>query len=121
MWNYENLEVCYKAHDLIFVVYGLDKKFPKSELYDLTSQIRRAIKSVSANIVEGSGKRTSKDFVSYLYNSIGSAKEVREHFKVALGLGYLERDEVEDVVAELRRVERMLVGYIGYVLKKNVR
>lgn len=106
---------------MIFVVYGLAKKFPKDERYDLTDQIRRAIKSVSANIVEGSGKRTSKNFISYLYNSIGSAKEVREHLKVACGLGYARGDEVKDIVAELRRIERMFVGYIEYVQKKDVR
>jgi four helix bundle protein len=120
MWNYESLEVYHKAHDLIFVVYDLVKKFPISEKYDLEAQVRRAVKSISANIVEGSGKRTSKDFVGYLYNALGSCKETREHLKVACGLGYLEDSEVEGVVAELRRVERMIVGYIGYVLGKNI-
>ncbi|MBS3087750.1 four helix bundle protein [Candidatus Pacearchaeota archaeon] len=121
MWNYENLEVYHKAHGLIFVVYDLVKKFPASEKYDLVPQVRRAVKSISANIVEGSGKRTSKDFVGYLYNAIGSAKEVREHLKVAVGLDYLGEDEAGVVVAELRRIERMLVGYIEYVLGKDVK
>jgi four helix bundle protein len=121
MWNYENLDVYHKAHGLILVVYDSSRKFPDSERYDLTRQVLRAIKSISANIVEGSGKRTSRDFVSYLYNAIGSAKEVREHLKVAVGLGYVDEGMVQDVVGDLRRVERMLVGYIGYVGKIGVR
>lgn len=47
-------------------IYKLAKKFPKEEVYGLTSQIQRAVRSISENIVEGSGKRTSKDFISYL-------------------------------------------------------
>jgi four helix bundle protein len=66
-------------------------------------------------------KRISRDFVSYLYNAIGSAKEVREHLKVAVGLGYVDEGRVQDVVGDLRRVERMLVGYIGYIGKMGVR
>jgi four helix bundle protein len=90
---------------LILVVYDLSRKFPDSERYDLTRQVLRAIKSISTNIVEGSGKRTSRDFVSYLYNATGSAKEVREHLKVAVGLGYVNEGMVQDVVSDLRRVE----------------
>lgn len=121
MWCYENLNVYHKAHGLIRVVYDLSEKFPTREKYDLTSQIRRAIKSISANIVEGSGKRTSRDFISYLDNAIGGCKEVREHLKVAVELRYVEEDEVKNIVAELRRVERMLVGYIEHVREKNIR
>ena len=66
MWNYRDLKIWQRSRVLIPKIYKLAKKFPKEEVYGLTSQIQRAVRSISENIVEGSGKRTSKDFISYL-------------------------------------------------------
>lgn len=66
-------------------VYKLTEKFPKQETHGLTSQIQRAIRSISENIVEGFGERTSKDFISYLDNAIGS---VRGAGRVDVGSGF---------------------------------
>jgi four helix bundle protein len=72
MWNVERLEVYSRVCDLIPRVYKLIGVLPKEERFALGNQLRRAIVSVKSNIIEGSGKRTSREFVSYLGNAMGS-------------------------------------------------
>ena len=121
MWNFRNLKIWQRSRALIPEIYKLTEKFPKQEVYGLTSQIQRAIRSISENISEGSGKRTSKDFIGYLNNAIGSAKEIQDELMSARDLGYIDGDECDEFVAELRRVERMIVGYIEYLKDKDVK
>jgi len=121
MWNYRDLKIWQRARALIPVIYKLTEKFPKQEMYGLSSQIQRAVRSISENIVEGSGKRTSKNFISYLDNAIGSAKEVQDELMSARDLGYIDKEEAEKNIAELRRIDRMIAGYIRHLKKKDVK
>ena len=121
MWNFRNLKIWQRSRALIPGIYSLTEKFPKSEMYGLTSQMQRAVRSISENITEGSGKRTSKDFIGYLNNAVGSAKEVQDELMSAGDLGYTEDDVVQKYIDELRRIERMIVGYIEYLRGKGVK
>ncbi|MBT6690339.1 four helix bundle protein [archaeon] len=121
VWNFRNLEVWKVSFGLIKKVYGLTSKFPRDEIYGLTSQLRRATVSISSNIAEGCGRRTSKDFVSFLYNALGSTKEVESQLLAAGELGYLDDGEVDELVKELGRVGMMLRGLIGHVSEKGIR
>ena len=56
-----------QADDFVIVIYQITQKFPRHELYGLTSQLRRAAVSVAANIAEGSGRRTLRDYIRFLY------------------------------------------------------
>ncbi len=118
MWNIERLEVYSRVCDLIPKVYALIKMLPQEEKFALGDQLRRAVVSVKSNMIEGSGKRTSKEFVSYLNNAMGSLKEVRGQVEIGVDLGFFDG---KDLIAEIRRIERMLFGYIGYVRKKDVK
>lgn len=120
MWNIERLEVYSRACNLVGKIYILIGMLPKEERFALGDQLRRAVVSVKSNMIEGSGKRTSKEFVSYLNNAMGSLKEVRGQVEVGVDLGYFE-GKGSDEIAEIRRIERLLLGYIRYVEKKNVK
>ncbi|MFH0712166.1 MAG: four helix bundle protein [archaeon] len=120
MWDYKKLDVWKRAIDLIPVVYELTKKFPKEELYGLVSQMRRAFVSVSANIAEGCGRRTVKDYVSFLYNALGSVKEVESELYVCEKLGYISGNKLDDLLKELDEIGKMIVGVISYVSSKNI-
>jgi len=74
MQDYHDLLVWSKSLEFVKLVYKLTNLFPKEEIYGLTSQLRRAAVSVLANIVEGRGKSTDKDFLKFLYISKGSLK-----------------------------------------------
>lgn len=97
------------------VIYDVTKTFPRDEIYGLTSQLRRAVISISSNIAEGCGRRTKKDFVYFLYNAMGSVREVESQLYIAKKLEYLEEDNLKELTNEIEEVARMLVGFIKYV------
>jgi len=121
MWNYKNLEIFKRSKKLVKDVYVLADGFPKEEKYGLVSQIKRAVISVSINIVEGSGKRTSKDFISYLNISMGSLKEVQGELEIAGDLGFIDENIINRLIGECRRIEVMLVAYIEHIGEKDVK
>lgn len=120
MWNVERLEVYSRVCGLIVRVYVLIRMLPNEEKFALGNQMRRAAVSVKLNMIEGSGKRTSREFVSYLGNAMGSLKEVRGQIEIGVDLGYFGGNGKREV-AEIRRIERLLFGYIKYVEKKDVK
>jgi len=121
MRDFRGLEVWKKSIDLVEKVYFVTKKFPEGEKFGLISQIRRASVSVSSNIAEGCGRRTSRDFVGFLYNSFGSLKEVECQLIIANRLGYLGGDVFKGIMRDIDDVGKMLHGFIKYVREKDVR
>jgi len=119
MWNIERLEVYERVCSLIKRVYILIGRLPNEEKFALGDQMRRAVVSVKLNMIEGSGKRTSKDFVSYLNIARGSLREVRGQIEIGVDLGYFG-EEGEREIAEIKRIERLMVGYVSYVEDRDV-
>ena len=76
MKDFRDLKVWHKSHSLALKIYKATSKFPRSELYGLTSQIRRASTSISANIAEGCGRKGNLEFARFLQISMGSASEL---------------------------------------------
>src|SRR6185436_13377873 len=87
--SHRDLIVWQKAMDLVEVLYGATAAFPKEETYALTSQIRRAVVSVPANIAEGQGRRLPKEYLYFLANARGSLLELDTHLEIAVRLRYL--------------------------------
>ena len=88
MNNFKKLIIWQKARELVKDVYLITRKFPKEELFGLTSQIRRATVSIALNIVEGSGRGTNKDFAHFLDVAFGSALEVEAQIILSLDLEF---------------------------------
>ena len=94
---------------LVAAIHTLVKNFPGYERHDLASQMRRAAKSVPANIAEGYARRWSvKEFKNYLRMAMASANEMEVHLKIAAELGYVARPEVEQYVQEHGVIGRQL-------------
>lgn len=81
--TYRDLKVWQQAIDLAELVYKVSSDFPKSELYGLTSQLRRAVVSIAANVAEGHGRETTGAFIQFLRVAQGSVKEVETHVILA--------------------------------------
>lgn len=111
--TFEDLIVWKKSHALVLAVYQATKDFPKSEIYGLRSQLRRAIVSVPANIAEGFRKRGPADKVRFLNIAQGSLEESRYYLLLAKDLGYLPTDELKVQAAEVRR---LLDAYLNGIL-----
>jgi four helix bundle protein len=112
MQDYHDLLVWKRAFEFTKLTYRLTKLFPKDELYGLTSQFRRAAVSVSANIVEGRGKPTTKDFIKFLYITKGSLNECQFYLELAEALEYINR---EQFIFMLRKVSE-----VGFLLQKFI-
>ena len=82
MKDFRQLKVWEKAHAVTLAVYKATDKFPKHELYGLTSQIQRAAVSIPTNIAEGCGRRTRKDLIYFISISIGSLNEVKAYLDI---------------------------------------
>ncbi len=109
-----DLLVWQKSHHLTLAVYRLTTGFPKEEVYGLTSQLRRAMVSVPANIAEGFKRRGKLEKLRYLNIAQGSLEECRYYLILAKDLGY---GETLALTSDLQRVSRLLEGYIGAIAK----
>ena len=108
--TFRDLLVWQKAHALTLAVYGCAKNFPKEEMFGLTSQLRRSIASVPANIVEGFRKRTADDKRRFYNIAQGSLDESLYHMILAHDLGYADTTQLQ---RDLDEVARLLQGYIN--------
>lgn len=112
---HKKLIVWQKSIDLVEKIYKHTGKFPDSELYGLTNQLRRASVSVSANIAEGAARRTSKDYLKYLNISRASLSEVDTLIDISLRLGYIEGETHIEMANDMNHIGAMLNGLIKKV------
>ena len=116
MKSYKDLEVYQKAFDLAINVHELSLKLPKYELYETGSQLRRASKSVVANIVEGYGRRKYKaDFLKFLTYSHASCLETIVHLNLLIKTHKNLADEIDPILAEYEILGARLYSFIKYV------
>jgi four helix bundle protein len=108
--NYTELFAWQKGIDLVEAVYLLSARFPREELYGLTSQIRRAAVSVPSNIAEGQGRWTTGEFVQFLGIAHGSLREIETQVHIAVRLKFVGADEAEPVFHLAAEVGRLIHG-----------
>jgi four helix bundle protein len=115
MKDFRDLKVWEKAHRLTLDVYRATSRFPREELYGLTSQMRRCSASIGANIAEGCGKRGNNEFQRFLQISSGSASELDYHFLLARDLLYLAHADYVRMAKEPSDLRRMLTSLLQKV------
>jgi len=111
--SFQNLRVWQDAIKLAIAIYGVTERFPKHELYGLTSQIRRAAVSVASNIAEGKGHRSNREFCNFLFHARGSLLELQTQLIIARELKYLPAADAEGLLAQAAGVARALNALIG--------
>jgi four helix bundle protein len=117
IFNFEKLIVYQRSVDFIDFVYSLTDKFPKSEIYNLTSQYNRASTSIALNIGEGSGG-TEKDFINFIRISYKSLNECIVCSTIALRRNYISEVENEECRKKLSEISRMLSGLSNSLKRK---
>jgi four helix bundle protein len=88
----------------------MTEAFPKTEMFGLSSQIRRAVISVPLNIAEGQGRDSNKEFLHHLSFAYGSLMETETQLQIAANLGYLRQTEVQSLLENTAEIGRMLNG-----------
>ncbi len=112
MRNYEDLEVWRKAHSLTLQLYRLTEIFPRSELFGLTSQIRRASGSIGANLAEGCGRWGDVELARYVQIAMGSASELQNHLRLAKDLDFMGPADYTSLLKDLTSVRQMLTALL---------
>lgn len=111
MKTHKDLDVWKLSVELVLDIYKITKNFPKEEIYGLTSQIRRSAISIPSNIAEGAGRNSKKEYVHFLYNSLGSLSELETQLMIAEKIGYLVSSKVFDDITIIRKMLLKLIKY----------
>ena len=106
--SYKDLRIWQMGVGLVKIVYDFTNKFPKSELYCLTSQIRRSAVSIPSNIAEGFLRHGTKEIVHFLYMALGSCGELSTQVEISSMLTYLNVSEKMVICEEIDHVSRMI-------------
>jgi four helix bundle protein len=116
---FRKLNVWQKAHELALQLYKITRTFPTDERYGLTSQIRRSAASICANLAEGCGRQTRRDFARFAYIALGSASELEYHLLMAADLCILSQNSYRPLEQSVTDVKRMLAGLIRRLMTDN--
>jgi four helix bundle protein len=108
--SYKDLQIWKVSMEFVVEIYRLTEKFPNSELYGLTSQIRKSSVSIPSNIAEGSCRKSTREYIQFLYISNGSLSEVETQLEIAQKLGYFTNIEYFNKMIIYMRI--MLINLI---------
>ena len=106
--NYKDMDIYKRSYELALKLHRITIKFPETERYDLTSQIRRCSKSIPTNIAEGYGRKSKDDFRRFLKISLGSCNELQVHLDFCKDLKYIEEIEYNKISQEIGEIGRMI-------------
>ena len=112
MQDFRKVRAWQENRELTLLVYRVTAKFPVEERFGLTTQMRRAVVSIGANIAEGCGRGSDGDKQRFLQMSFGSAVELLHHMITSQDLGFLDQPEFDKLDAKLESVRRLTFGFI---------
>jgi four helix bundle protein len=110
--KHSDLLVWQRSRVLVKNIYDATTKFPKSELFGITNQMRRAVVSIPSNIAEGYGRHSNKEFKQFLNIARGSIAELQTQLLLTLDLGYINKSVHKELDDEIVEIYKMLNGLI---------
>ncbi|MEY4517882.1 MAG: hypothetical protein RLZZ499_481 [Cyanobacteriota bacterium] len=111
--SYKEQFVWKKAVDLSVRCYKLTEYFPRSEIYGITSQIRRSSVSIASNIAEGYGRQNKKEYIRFLRIALGSARELETQLIISLRVELTKSNYIKSVLKDSDEIQRLLVTTIN--------
>ncbi|MEA3535243.1 four helix bundle protein [Rhizobium sp. CC-YZS058] len=117
--SYRDLKVWQLAIDISIECYDLTQTLPRSELFGMTSQIRRSSVSIAANIAEGYGRESRSGFIQFLKIAQGSLKELETHLIIASRVGLLAEADCDPLLGKCEENGRMISGLIRAIERKQ--
>ncbi len=117
MRDHTKLTAFQLADEVAIYIYRLTKKFPKDELFGLTSQMRRAAVSVPSNIVEGCARESQSEYFRFLEIAFGSLRELHYQFELSEKLGYLDGCEAGSCEGKIIETEKVLSALLKSMRK----
>lgn len=120
MRGHRDLLVWQKAMTLVTDIYRITCDFPRSELYGLVSQLRRAAVSIPSNLAEGHSRNSKREFRQFVGQARGSLSEVETQVEIAKNLGYLSDSSANDLLSRIAELGRMLTGLRAWCSAEQV-
>lgn len=117
MQSHKDLNVWKQSMGFVSKIYRLTKGMPVEEQYGLSSQMRRSAISIPCNIAEGAARKSSKEYMQFLYISLGSLAEIETQLDIAESLEYIKK--TSDLTMDVIEIRKMLLGLIAFVAKKK--
>jgi four helix bundle protein len=117
--SFKDLKVWQKAMDISFEVYQKTTTFPQQEMFGLTNQIRRAANSVSLNIAEGFGRKSTKSYINFLNIAHASLCELESGLILSKRLGFIDETLLTNTFTLIEEEGKMLYSLIDTLEKKN--
>lgn len=118
MRDIRKYEVFQLADQLVLEVYRVTAKFPKSEAFGMTGQMRRAAASIPMNLAEGAARAGAREFAQFINVAVGSCEELRYQLHLAEALGYLTEVEQQTLDRRYESVKKMLAKLYGAVSRE---
>ena len=115
MKTHKDLDVWKKSVDFVVNIYRITSKFPKEEIYGITSQIRRASVSIPSNSAEGAGRNSDKEFLYFLSIALGSIAEIDTQLLISKKLNFMAELEYENSLIDLIEIRKMILGLRKYI------
>lgn len=116
--SFKDLLVWQKGMHLVKLVYAQTEKFPDTERFGLTSQIRRCVISIPSNIAEGWGRKSTKAYIQFLNIAVGSLYELQTQILISNSLTYLSDENCEEIEMQIDEESKMLYSLINALEKK---
>ena len=110
--EFTDLNAWKEGHKLVILLYRATKAFPREEIFALTSQMRRAVVSVTSNIAEGFGRQSYKEKLQFYYMSQGSLVELKNQIYIARDVSYLSEKDTKDLLNQIVCTHCLLQGLI---------
>ena len=110
--SFKDLRIWQKGIEIVSDIYILTKKFPKEELFSLTSQLRRSVISIPSNIAEGFKRFHNKEYKQFLFITLGSCAELETQIIIAKELKYINENEEAKLVEKLDHIGKMISSLI---------
>lgn len=117
--DFYNLDAWNKAHKFVLQIYNITKKFPKEELYGITSQLRRAAFSITANIAEGFSRYHYNDKIRFYHNARGSVCEIQNFIFLSKDLSFLNENEFKYLFGLSEEISKLINGLIRSIEKQK--
>jgi four helix bundle protein len=115
MHNFKELKIWQKGRKFVKDIYILTRKFPKEELFVLTTQMRRAAISIPSNIAEGAGRGTDKDFSRFIDIATGSSYELESLIYAGYDLEYYSEEKMDIYLEKIQEIQKMLYHFKNHI------
>lgn len=119
MHKFKDLEIWQRSRLFYSEIYAITSKFPESEKFGLTNQLRRASVSIPSNMAEGSSRKSNKDFARFLQITLGSAYEIETQLLIASDLEFIAKQELDSLLKSLESIIKMTSKFKSTLNKFN--